>query len=709
MASLIPGRLRGGIYGSISLNSHCNTMKHSLIIVIVMVVCGTPYMAAQPLPGDVFREYVWLPTMVREKEKFLRVGGRFDYQIHAEHMDPSFHEEGFLLLDDSLDLDKAVRAEVILEMVQSHEDTRGLAITLNHRKPISVPDLPELPKPQSANMLHSYPSVEIPLQDLISGYGNQFRLTVDSTQKWNWPQNIFYGVTLRIYYSADELSERTTLAGVSDGDQLGENINLGIFNQKDVYQVDYIGLYEDYDWEGNGKFRQWHGHMHRGVLRNHIGTSNEAPFSATWQLDWLPDQSEPISIMARVELEDGLMYMTEAIEKLTLERSFSVELCKPYHQPENWVTRQDTFEAGFAVHGDLDQAEFYQVAWRSWSPCYGRGLFINDQKIWDKEDPCYGYAEHQITIDDTEILKYGENIIRTGMTPLINEKMVHGMEVQYPGVMVKVKYSKPNQEGVSISEGSYEGRPHFIVMTMSAIYYYDRAGGGLSRMIDRSGKDWIDFRREPWGEYPASAASAYRGIPNFVHGSDDSGAGHPGHDRCTSEVLNDSTIYTRSKSGLWKWQWTFSDKYARVEMLKTDPEHPYWFLYEGVPGGRFNPKDQYFGTSSGGPRFNQLDFYKGSQVFESWDWAYFGKKDISRVLFVVQQSSDDLMDTFGYLGNTKSGIESNDGMVVFGFGREKGAKPVLKKRNSFILGFIEKEVNNEADHQDVSRTLSKIK
>jgi|GEM_PF-2541097 len=42
---------------------------------------------------------------------------------------------------------------------------------------------------------------------------------------------------------------------------------------------------------------------------------------------------------------------------------------------------------------------------------------------------------------------------------------------------------------VEISEGSYEDRTQFIVQTESATYYFDRAGGGFSRLIDRDGRD----------------------------------------------------------------------------------------------------------------------------------------------------------------------------------------------------------------------------
>ena len=85
--------------------------------------------------------------------------------------------------------------------------------------------------------------------------------------------------------------------------------------------------------------------------------------------------------------------------------------------------------------------------------------------------------------------------------------------------------------------------------------------------------------------------------------------------------------------------------------------------------------------------------------------AYFGHRDVDRVLFVKQVEPDSLADTFGYLGNTKAGIDSPDGMVVFGFGREKEAQPLLQKPLSFKIGFWEEPVLDAAGHEAIGDYL----
>jgi len=272
----------------------------------------------------------------------------------------------------------------------------------------------------------------------------------------------------------------------------------------------------------------------------------------------------------------------------------------------------------------------------------------------------------------------------------------------------QVEYKKRMPGSVQISTCTYEERDHFMITTPSAIYYYDRAGGGLSRMIDRDGKDWIAFKKEPWDQYPASAASAYRGIPNLVFRSDDGGAGHPGHDQCTSEQINKNSIRTISKSGKWQWTWQFFDDYARLNVQKVDPDYAYWFLYEGTPGGEFEPNQQYFGTDKGGPKYDQLDYYAGEKQFDHWNWAYFGHRSSGRIFFIGQLHPDELSDTFSYLGNSEAGIRAEDGMVVFGFGRAEGAQPLMKNPNSFLLGFHEEQIVDSEDHQRFSKKIMNL-
>ena len=136
-----------------------------------------------------------------------------------------------------------------------------------------------------------------------------------------------------------------------------------------------------------------------------------------------------------------MVYMTEAVGDLRLVRpGLSVELCKPYDIPKKWVTRSGEKEARFDVTGDPGKAVAAQLAWSSWSPGYMNGVYVNGTRVFDNEGPKYQYYAHRVTIDDVDCFKHGVNSLKTGKTPKVNGKMVHGMEVNWPGIMVLIQY-----------------------------------------------------------------------------------------------------------------------------------------------------------------------------------------------------------------------------------------------------------------------------
>lgn len=257
---------------------------------------------------------------------------------------------------------------------------------------------------------------------------------------------------------------------------------------------------------------------------------------------------------------------------------------------------------------------------------------------------------------------------------------------------------KPLAKAIHITEGTYEDRPHFVIRTPVMTYYYDKAGGGFSRIIDAHGNDWISFKKEPWNQYPASAASAYRGLPNLVFRSDDGGAGHPGFDKCESKVISENEILTTSKSGDWQWRWQFETDHATLQVEKVAKGQSYWFLYEGTPGGKFDVQHQYFGTNQAGPSQEHPDHFNGKPSVEHIQWAYFGHQKSDQVFYLLQTKSDEKPDHLSYLGNTEASLESSDGMTVFGFGRDGNTNALLTQPATFIIGFYPKRIVNQEDH-----------
>ena len=399
-----------------------------LILVYLCAVLATLPMLAQPQPGDLFREYGWAHPK-GDAGGSLRVGGRLDYggeAIPFSHM---------------VDLHHATRAEVVIEKLLCHDGTRGLAISWNGNEAITFPEAKGIPEPQWDYQYFTYPVVEVPLEQLRAGAKNAFALSVSKEHSWNWPQNLIYGLQLRVFYDpAKKAHVKGAITSPKPGESISSKVELSASASGPAKRVDYIGRYRGVNWEGDGTYRQWHYTYFKGALTNHLGSAAEPPWRVGWDTSWIPDQSEPVEIAARIMDESGLAYLTEAVRANLVRPGLSVELCEPYDVPKKWVTRAGEKTQKFRVAGNLERAVAAQLVWSSWSPGYMNGLFINGKTVFESEGPRYACYWHRMPLADLSVLKAGENTLTTGMTPKHDGKMVHGMEVNWPGIMVLIQY-----------------------------------------------------------------------------------------------------------------------------------------------------------------------------------------------------------------------------------------------------------------------------
>lgn len=246
-----------------------------------------------------------------------------------------------------------------------------------------------------------------------------------------------------------------------------------------------------------------------------------------------------------------------------------------------------------------------------------------------------------------------------------------------------------------IDEVSLDKRLHYKIEISNATWFIDKYSGGVSSILDKDGKEWIGWQRLEEEKYPESAGGDYRGLPNLVYGGTDNGIGHPGFDKVMCFKEEGNRIRVRSWNGKWEWQYIFHPKYVEMQMLHGPySERNYWFLYEGIPGGEYKPEKQYWGTNFG-LKNSKPDYFEGKEEYGFWQWIFFGHDDSEHALFIVQKQKDDLIDMFGFLGNSHEGLDANDGMVVFGFGRDKEATSLLTRNNIFYIGFYDDKVEFE--------------
>lgn len=400
---------------------------------------------AEPQPGDVFREYTFTNTY-GDAGGAIRVGGKKGVSYPDRGSDFGY-VNAWIEFPHELDLKNATRAELVVEKILSHNGTTGLAIQWNDSKWLPLPPPAKIPNPQEDYYHHTCITKAINLDDLEPDSSNRFRMRVSPDQSWNWPQHLIYGVHLRIYYEPERKQHVQAVVVAPPDRELGLATDLKVDihgRARRINRVDYLAKYEGVNWPGDGEYYRWQYFFYHGKLQHHVGSSVTSPFSVRWDTSWIPDQSRPIEIMARIIDDSGLIYLTEAIEGCRLNRpGVSVEFCKPQDVPDNWVTRSGEYQQSVMVEGAVESIRAARLYWSSWSPGYMHGLFVNGNKIMEAEGPRYRYFDHEVPIEDLSILKVGRNTISTGKTPLHDGKMVHGMEVNWPGIQLLIQRDVP--------------------------------------------------------------------------------------------------------------------------------------------------------------------------------------------------------------------------------------------------------------------------
>ena len=112
----------------------------------IVLWAACPCMLAEPIPGDVFREYMWFNEK-GDAGQSLRVGGKHG----QEHPDRGWAHDYInapVTLKHNFDLEHAIKAEVVIEKVLCHDGTTGLAIQVNDSDWIYVPEPVNIPAPQ---------------------------------------------------------------------------------------------------------------------------------------------------------------------------------------------------------------------------------------------------------------------------------------------------------------------------------------------------------------------------------------------------------------------------------------------------------------------------------------------------------------------------------------------------------------------------------
>lgn len=228
---------------------------------------------------------------------------------------------------------------------------------------------------------------------------------------------------------------------------------------------------------------------------------------------------------------------------------------------------------------------------------------------------------------------------------------------------------------------NYQDQESFKIETQNATYYYHKKGAGFARIEDKNGSDWLGYR--PGG----GPAGEYRGIPNMGHPE---GYCHPGNTVSNSKIISNGPI----KISIFSWSndekmeciWDIFPTYARLTVLKM--RKPYWFLYEGTPGGKLDEDSDYCIRPHipNGKRTSAKLKWDGdiSTPGQLGEWLCFG--DDNQAIYLIHHEDDEEIDSYWPMQGQ---------MTVFGFGRKGLHKFMEMVPAHFTVGLCEYSSFNE--------------
>jgi hypothetical protein len=618
-----------------------------LFVLFVLGAASLGPLAAEPRPGDVYREFTYLRRFGEIDPGSKRPG--------LEDMRANMMGSRALELPSLKDVQ---RAEVSVEYWGGHIGTSEQKFRVNGAgwHYIQQQHTPDTAPPQCfQRTILGRATTEVPVAELKPGF-NEFRFTAGPQlcNSFDWGFYWVYAFTVRLYYRADTSHPTGTLLLPESGGEIGENPTIAADVKEDgatITAVDFIGNYRDFNWEGDGVFRQWHYITERGAITHHIGTATRAPYAVRWDTTWIPDQDEPVHLAARITDSAGHIYITPAVPVTFRRTGRSVKMYTSGDVPKSFSVRLGRRkECTFMIGDDVSKARAARLVLSTWSAAHDGEMGLNGTKLVDRIGLVHNYSFDAIPVPP-RLLKPAVN------TYYVTSKTTeHAPEINWPGPVLLVEYaagpaSVAAAGAVTVEDlADYEGQPGFRIRTPSATYIYQKEGAGFASIRDNSGVEWVGYH--PGGR----SAGEFRGIPNL--GDDFGHPGHRGEAGALSRVAIAEPAHARIVSeradGRWACQWDFYPTHATMTLLKAS--RPYWFLYEGTPAGRLDVAKGYYVVSDGTRR----------SLANQWsdagaDWVYFGDSGSRYVLFLA--GPPNVSAPWQYWP-----MDGN--MTVFGFGRE---------------------------------------
>jgi hypothetical protein len=351
----------------------------------------------------------------------------------------------------TLDLAGATGAELSVEYWGGHIGTSGQRFQVNGNGWVDLPQpagTPAAPQRFYRTLLGNN-AVPIPLAHLRDGANTvQFAAGRQIAYGFDFGFYWIYDFTVRVFYDAATLHPTGEVVLPKADTTFDETLELEArvnSSNGPIARVEFIGEYDDFDWDGDGVWREWQYTTHHGVLRHHLGTATTAPWRATFDARWLPDQTQPVRVRARITDSTGMTYLAPPVNVTQRRDGRSVRMIKPAVVPENFSARngRESAKCELVVDTDLAAAKSARLLLSTWSANVDddsvHELRLNGHRLANRFGAFHNYSFDKLDVPLSR-LRRGTNEIS-----LFSTFKGHALEVNWPGPVLLIEFETPKE------------------------------------------------------------------------------------------------------------------------------------------------------------------------------------------------------------------------------------------------------------------------
>lgn len=359
------------------------------------------------------------------------------------------HVNGLALVTVADTISQLIMAELICEMWGGHPKTANKRFQINGGKTYSLPS----EKTATGNCEYLFPRIKIDYTELVTGT-NAIQFACDRGETF-WGHFLLEEIGIRCYYRHDAsflkqsgLTDFRAVPQYSDIN-LSESIDIWLKYDKlyegKISRVHYFAYYKGYDWSGSGKESQWHGYQFKRNWTGHIGTVSESPYNCKWDTRMIPEQDQPVGILALIEFNNGIKCWSDVSAAFSFPSDrphVKLVYCSDMPVPF-WSRDSQLKKASIKLTVDPEDIEEAQLSLRIWDG--GEGSIKDPFKLNGVSYKITsGDSPHDLVSTINEVdpanLKNGSNEIE-----LISDTEHHGIEVCLPGPALVIRYKKSNR------------------------------------------------------------------------------------------------------------------------------------------------------------------------------------------------------------------------------------------------------------------------